>query len=544
MSKAKFLYSSNSKDWMVGVNAIIDAVTATLGPYGNNIGIERPMDTPFFTKDGAMVAKEFYLDEPFANYGARVAGNAAQKTAVDAGDGTTTTMAILGGITKSFELSVNRYGVDRTRLYYRVSDILQKSLDLLQKYKRPLDNEEELRHVVSISLNGDDTLTDLVVDAMSRDKLVVLEEGYGNTSYVEEVQGYYFDRGTYPIFYNNREQSELSVKDSYIFAFKGPLSNPNCIEPMLRTASITGKPIILLGDAKGILVKTLLQNAGNLASAIIPSPYFSWKNDEFYADIEALTGAKCVDFTQIDMDDSNTQQFDISYAGKISSLVSKNNTTIILPPDGDEELNARLEARIAYYEGKMASAESTCDEDFYAKLMAYLSGGITRIKVAGQTEIEQRDNKLRVEDAVSAARMASTTGLLPGCGVALAKIGYAIECMDKEFLGEEIIALLSDDVGKAAKDVVISALENPFKLLVSHTGEGNKINQRLSDVYKEDFWTTYDYKYVPPRMGDGLKLGIIDPVGVIEASVKNALSVGQIVKISGVHISKFNESEY
>jgi len=538
----KHLYSKNQEDWMSGADIMVDTVTQTLGPFGNNIGIQRLMDTPFWTKDGAMVAKELVLPDPIQNFGARLIADAAQKTAVEAGDGTTTTVAITGGIIKNFDIVANKYGVDRARLYYRVSEVMKMVSDWLKTKSKPMDSKELLEDVVRISLNGDTKLTELVVSAYDQNSdLVILENGYGVDSYLSQVRGYKFEQGVQnALFNNNIENSCLELDNCYILAFRGLLSNPKFLLPLFEQLSGANKAFVVIGSVVGAALDTLAINKmkGLLNCAVLLPPYSGWKRDEFWNDLELISGCEVYDLMA-----SPELSVTMDELGLVKKIVSKNNSTIVISED-ERFVQDNIDARIAYYENKKLSCESTFDTEFCSRNIAYLSGGTTSIHIAGQTETEQRDNRLKVEDAVSAARVAGESGILPGCGIALAKVGYAIKKKDKKFFkGSNILSLFNDDIGKAAQVIVSYALQNPFRLLASNAGESNEVWERIGTIYKKDFWTTYDYSQVPPKIGNALDLGVVDPLGVVISALNNATAVGQMVKMAGVHISDYSDTE-
>ncbi|MBI2600280.1 chaperonin GroEL [Candidatus Daviesbacteria bacterium] len=509
-----------------GINTLTDAVATTLGPKGRNVALDKKWGAPNVVHDGVTVAKEIELEDPFENMGAQLLKEAASKTADVAGDGTTTATVLAKAIVteglKNIQAGSNpmilKHGIEKAVL------VLVESLQKMSK-KISLDSLEEVAQVATISA-ADTQIGNLIAEALQKvgkDGVVTVEEGKTLEMTVDYKEGMEFDKGfVSPYFVTDSDRMEASIEDAYILITDKKLSSASDLVPFLEKFVAVSKNLVIIaddveGEALALLVVNKLRSTFNVL--VVKAPGFGDRRKEMLEDIAILTGGAVVSedtgkkFESVEIDD-------LGRAGRVTS--DKDNTLIV---DG-KGAKAKIEARIAQIRRELSNTDSEFDKEKLQERLAKLTGGVAVINVGAATEVELKEKKERVIDAVAATKAAIEEGIVAGGEVALLRAAKALDTLKLE--GEEKVGL----------EIVKKALEQPFRSLVKNAGMDEGI--ALSKVIEQTGSMGIDV--IDGTVKDLIKAGIIDPVKVTRSALQNAASVAVMVMTTDCLIADKPES--
>ena len=514
---------------VTGVNTLANAVRVTLGPKGRNVVIQKPYGGPTITKDGVSVAKEIELEDVLENMGAQMVKEVASRTADDAGDGTTTASVLAQGIVvegmKFVTAGMNpmdlKRGIDKT-----VSALVAE----LDNLSSPCTTQKDIAQVGSISANGDTTIGGIIAEAMERvgnNGVITVESGNGLEDELEVVEGMQFDRGYLsPYFINNADSQVVELEEPYILIVDKKIANIRDLVPVLEAVSGAGKSILLIAeDIEGEALATLVVNnaRGTIKACAVKAPGFGDRRKEMLNDIAILTGATVIsDDLGLTLEKVTAEH--LGSAARVE--VSKDNTIIV---DGAGEKDAIAE-RISAIQAQVAATESQYDKEKLEERLAKLDGGVAVIKVGAATEVEMKEKKDRVDDALHATRAAVEDGIVAGGGVALIRAKQAI-------VADDIDTINSDQV--AGMQIVLNAIETPLRQIVSNAGDSADVvvNSILAGT------GNYGYNAANATYGDMIELGIIDPTKVTKTALVNAASVAGLLLTSECAITDIPQKD-
>ena len=503
------------KSLVNGVEKISKAVMTTLGPKGRLVLLDKKYGAPTVTKDGVSVAKEIELEDPFENMGAQLLKEVASKTNDVAGDGTTTATVLAWAITKegmkSVASGVNPMGI-RRGIDVAVADAVEE----VRKQAKMIQEKEEIAQVASISANNDRTIGDEIANAMDKvgkDGVITVEESKTIETTVDFVEGMQFDRGYLSAYFCNNRDTMTSVMDNpYILIYDKKISNMKDLLPILEKVVQTGKGLLIIAeDVDGEALTTLVLNSvrGTLNVVAVKAPGFGDRRKAMLEDIAILTGGQVIT-EELGMKLENA---DISMLGRAKSVkVEKENTTIISGAGSSDAIRDR----IAQIKGQIQDSTSEYDREKLQERLAKLAGGVALINVGAATEVELKEKKHRVEDALSATRAAIEEGVIPGGGVALVQAAVEMEKKD--------LAKLSEDE-KIGYNIVKRALEEPIRQIAANAGlDGAVIADHCKNEKKGVGFDANAMKWV-----DMVSAGIIDPAKVTRSALQNAASIAALI---------------
>jgi chaperonin GroEL len=495
-----------------GVNVLADAVTVTLGPKGRNVVLEKSFGAPTVTKDGVTVAKEIELEDKFENMGAQMVKEVASKTSDVAGDGTTTATVLARSIfTEGIKMVAA--GHDPMSLKRGIDRAVEAVTGELKNLSKPTKDRREIAQVGTISANNDSTIGDIIAEAMEKvgkEGVITVEEAKGLETTLEVVEGMQFDRGYLsPYFVTDPERMEAKIEDAYVLIHEKKISSMKDLLPILEAIAKTGKPFILLAeDVEGEALATLVVNKirGTLACTAVKAPGFGDRRKAMLEDIAILTGGRVI-AEELGIKLENVTLNDLGRAKRI--VVDKDNTTII---DGAGK-KADIEGRIKQIRAQIEETTSDYDREKLQERLAKLVGGVAVIRVGAATEIEMKEKKARVEDALHATRAAVEEGVVPGGGVALIR---SLSALDSLRDGEE------EKVGVA---IVRKALEDPCRWIATNAGwEGSVVVDKVKNNKGP-----FGFNAGSEEFEDLMKAGIIDPTKVVRTALQNAASVASLL---------------
>ena len=497
-----------------GVDKLADAVKVTLGPKGRNVVIEKKFGAPHITKDGVSVAKEIELSDPYENMGAQMVKEVASKTGDDAGDGTTTATVLAQAIVAAGIKNVTA-GANPMDLKRGIDKAVAKVVANIKEQSQEVDNSnEKIKQVATISANNDSEIGTLIAEAMGKvgkEGVITVEEAKGTETTVEVVEGMQFDRGYIsPYFVTNTEKMEAELDSPFILIYDKKISTMKDMLPVLEQTAQTGRPLLIIAeDVDGEALATLVVNRlrGSLKVAAVKAPGFGDRRKEMLQDIAILTGGVVIseetglklDTTTIDM---------LGKAEKVS--INKDNTTIVNGM-GDK---AAIGERASQIKAQIANTKSDYDREKLQERLAKLSGGVAVLYVGAATEVEMKEKKDRVDDALCATRAAVEEGIVPGGGVAYIRAIKALE----NFKGDN-----QDET--TGIQIVRRAIEEPLSQSVFNAGlEGAVIVQRVKNG-KGD----YGYNARTDSYENLFKTGVIDPAKVTRVALENAASIASMI---------------
>jgi chaperonin GroEL len=495
-----------------GVNTLADAVTVTLGPKGRNVVLEKSFGAPTVTKDGVTVAKEIELEDKFENMGAQMVKEVASKTSDVAGDGTTTATVLARSIfTEGIKMVAA--GHDPMSLKRGIDRAVEAVTGELKTLSKPTKDRREIAQVGTISANNDSTIGDIIAEAMEKvgkEGVITVEEAKGLETTLEVVEGMQFDRGYLsPYFVTDPERMEGKLEDAYILIHEKKISSMKDLLPILEAIAKTGKPFLLVAeDVEGEALATLVVNKirGTLSCVAVKAPGFGDRRKAMLEDIAILTGGKVI-AEELGIKLENVTLQDLGRAKRI--VVDKDNSTII---DGAGK-KADIEGRIKQIRAQIEETTSDYDREKLQERLAKLVGGVAVIRVGAATEIEMKEKKARVEDALHATRAAVEEGVVPGGGVALIRASSALE------------NLRDGEHERIGINIIRKALEDPARWIAANAGwEGSVVVDKIKNNKGP-----FGFNAAKEEFEDLMKAGIIDPTKVVRSALQNASSVASLL---------------
>ncbi len=515
MAAKEVKFSRDARDSLIrGVDILANAVKVTLGPKGRNVVIEKSYGAPRVSKDGVTVAKEIELKDKFENMGAQMVREVASKQSSAAGDGTTTATVIAQAIVKEGAKAVAA-GANPLDLKRGVDAAVKAVSAHLEKNSRKITKSDEIAQVGTISANGDKSIGKMIADAMQKvgnEGVITVEEAKTAETELDVVEGMQFDRGYLsPYFITNAEKMIAELEDPYILIHEKKLSSLQPMLPVLEAVVQAGKPLLIIAeDIEGEALATLVVNKlrGGLKVAAVKAPGFGDRRKAMLEDIAILTGGTMIaEDLGIKLENVTLQML-----GKAKRVrIEKENTTII---DGAGK-KADIEGRIAQIKAQIEETTSDYDKEKLQERLAKLAGGVAVIRVGGATEVEVKEKKDRVDDALNATRAAVEEGILPGGGVPLLRAAKALEGMKGD-----------NDDQRTGVDIVRRAIRWPARLIVENAGlDGSVVVGKL--IEHKDYAFGYDAQR--EEYGDLYKLGIIDPTKVVRTALQDAASIAGLL---------------
>ena len=516
--------ADNREKLLRGVNSMANAVKVTLGPKGRNVLIDKSFGAPLVTKDGVTVAKEIELEDKLENMGAQMLKEVASKTSDVAGDGTTTATVLAQSIVMEGHRNLAA-GANPMDLKRGIDKAVSAATGELHRISQSVAGSKEIAQVGTISANSDSTIGDIISEAMEKvgkDGVITVEEAKSADTSLDVVEGMQFDRGYLsPYFVTDQDSMEANLEEPYIILVEKKVSNMKDLLPVLEQIAKTGKPFLLIAeDVEGEALATLVVNKirGTLKCASVKAPGFGDRRKAMLEDISILTGGEVVS------EDMGMKLEDLTLAklGSAKSVViDKDNTTII---DGAGSSDS-IKGRINQIRAQIEETSSDYDREKLQERLAKLAGGVAVINVGAATEIEMKEKKARVEDALHATRAAVEEGIVPGGGVALLR---SLDAVKKVADGME----LNDQ--KVGAEIVLKALEAPLRQIVANAGlEGALIIDKVRSASN----TSDGFDAASETYTDMIQAGIIDPTKVVRTALENAASVAGLVLTTeaGVH---------
>ncbi|WP_096931445.1 chaperonin GroEL [Escherichia coli] len=496
-----------------GVNVLANAVKATLGPKGRNVVLEKSFGAPTITKDGVSVAKEIELADKFENMGAQMVKEVASKTSDNAGDGTTTATVLAQALIREGMKAVAA-GMNPMDLKRGIDKAVTSAVEELKKISKPCSTSKEIAQVGSISANSDTDIGELIAKAMDKvgkEGVITVEEGSGLENKLDVVEGMQFDRGYLsPYFINNPQSMQAELEDPFILLHDKKISNVRDLLPILEGVAKAGKPLLIVAeDVEGEALATLVVNTirGIVKVCAVKAPGFGDRRKAMLEDMAILTGGTVIS-EEVGLSLEKATINDLGRAKKVQ--VSKENTTII---DGAGD-TADIEARIKQIKAQIEETTSDYDREKLQERVAKLAGGVAVIKVGAATEVEMKEKKARVEDALHATRAAVEEGIVPGGGVALIRAKAAIA---------ELKGANEDQNHGIA--IALRAMEAPLREIVTNAGdEPSVVLNRVAEGTG-----AFGYNAANGEFGDMIEFGILDPTKVTRSALQNAASIAGLM---------------
>jgi chaperonin GroEL len=508
-------FSSDARDRLLrGIDILNNAVKVTLGPKGRNVILDKSYGAPRITKDGVTVAKEVELEDKFENMGAQMVREVASKTHDTAGDGTTTATILAHAIVKEGAKFVAS-GMNPMDLKRGIDMAVIEAVKDIEKRAKKIKSSEEVAQVGTISSNGDKSIGEMIAKAMQKvgnEGVITVEEAKSLETELDVVEGMQFDRGYLsPYFITNAEKMVAELEDPYILIFEKKLSSLQAMLPVLEAVVQAGKPLLIIAeDVEGEALATLVVNKlrGGLKVAAVKAPGFGDRRKAMLEDISILTAGQMIS------EDLGIKLENVTLAmlGRAKRVrIDKENTTII---DGAGK-KKDIEGRIAQIKAQIEETTSDYDKEKLQERLAKLAGGVAIIRVGGSTEVEVKEKKDRVDDALNATRAAVEEGIVPGGGVALLRARIAVSKITSD----------NTDIEAGIK-IVIKALEAPIRQIVENAGvEGSIVVNKITENKSQ----TYGFNAQTEQYVDTIEAGIVDPAKVVRTALQNAASVAGLL---------------
>ena len=510
-----------------GVNVLADAVKVTLGPKGRNVLLERSFGAPTITKDGVSVAKEIELKDRFENMGAQIVKQVASKTADVAGDGTTTATVLAQAIVQEGMKHVAA-GLNPMDLKRGIDKAVSAVLDELRKLSKPISTNREIAQVGSISANSDEAIGKIIADAMEKvgkEGVITVEDGKSLENELDVVEGMQFDRGYIsPYFINDPDRQAAYLDDALILLHDKKISNIRDLLPVLEAASKAGKPLLIVAeDIDGEALATLVVNAmrGILKVAAVKAPGFGDRRKAMLEDIAILTGATVIS----EETGKQLEKATLEDLGRAKRVEVRKDDTIIIDGAGDAQ---RIDARVKSIRVQIDETTSDYDRDKLQERVAKLAGGVAVIKVGAATEVEMKEKKDRVDDALHATRAAVEEGIVPGGGVALLRARAAVSGLQGANGDQD-----------AGIQIVLRALEAPLRVIASNAGDEPSVV--IAKVLEGK--GNYGYNAASGEYGDLVEAGVVDPTKVTRTALQNAASIAGLILTTDATIAEAPKDE-
>ena len=528
MAAKEVRFSDDSRQRMFrGVNILANAVKATLGPKGRNAVLEKSFGAPTVTKDGVSVAKEIELKDKFENMGAQMVKEVASNTSDEAGDGTTTATVLAQAIIREGLKAVSS-GRNPMDIKRGVDKAVHSAVEELRKLSKPCKDSKSIAQVGTISANADESIGKTIADAMEKvgkEGVITVEEGSGLENELEVVEGMQFDRGYLsPYFINNQQNQTTELEKPVILLVDKKISNIRELLPLLEGVAKSGRPLLVVAeDVEGEALATLVVNniRGILKVAAVKAPGFGDRRKAMMQDIAILTGGTVIS-DEVGLSLEKATLNDLGEAKKV--VVEKENTTVI---DGAGK-QADIKGRIESIRQQIEEATSDYDKEKLQERVAKLSGGVAVVKVGAATEVEMKEKKARVEDALHATRAAVEEGVVPGGGVALIRAQKALDKLEGANEDQTVgIRILSRSIEEPLRQIVENAGEDAAVIL-------NKIKEGKG---------SYGYNAASGKFGDLIDEGILDPTKVTRLALQNAASVAGLLLTTEVMVAEAPKEE-
>ncbi|MCL2297411.1 MAG: chaperonin GroEL [Proteobacteria bacterium] len=496
-----------------GVNTLANAVKITLGPKGRNVVLERSFGAPTITKDGVSVAKEIELKDKFENMGAQMVKEVASKTSDVAGDGTTTATVLAQSIVGE-GMKYVAAGMNPMDLKRGIDKAVVAVVEELKKISKPCSTSKEIAQVGSISANADESIGQIIADAMDKvgkEGVITVEDGKGLENELDVVEGMQFDRGyVSPYFINNADKQAVLLDDPYVLLHDKKISNIRDLLPVLEGVAKAGKPLLIIAeDIDGEALATLVVNniRGILKACAVKAPGFGDRRKAMLEDIAVLTGGTVI-AEELGLKLENATLNDLGRAKRIE--IGKEDTTII---DGNGDKNA-IEARVKTIRKQVEEATSDYDREKLQERVAKLAGGVAVIKVGAATEVEMKEKKARVEDALHATRAAVEEGIVAGGGVAYLRARATLKALK-----------VTNSDQEAGVKIVLRAIEEPLRQIVANAGEESSVVVNKVIDGKGNF----GFNAATGEYGDLVEMGVLDPTKVTRTALQHAASIAGLM---------------
>ena len=528
MTAKQVLFGNDARSRMVnGVNVLADAVKVTLGPKGRNVVLERAFGGPTITKDGVSVAKEVELKDKFENMGAQMVKEVASKTSDNAGDGTTTATVLAQAIVDE-GMKYVAAGMSPMDLKRGIDKAVAAAIEQLHSLSKPTTTSKEVAQVGAISANSDHEIGDIIAEAMEKvgkDGVITVEDGKSLHNELEVVEGMQFDRGYLsPYFINNPDKQVALLENPYLLLVEKKISNIRDLLPILEQVAKSGRPLLIIAeDIEGEALATLVVNSirGVLKTVAVKAPGFGDRRKAMLEDIAILTGGTVIS-SDVGLTLEKATLAELGSAKKVE--VNKESTTII---DGAGKED-QIEARVKQIRAQMEETSSDYDREKLQERVAKLAGGVALIKVGAATEVEMKEKKARVEDALHATRAAVEEGVVAGGGVALIRAKQAI----KEIKGD-------NPEQDAGIKIVLRAMEEPMRQIVRNAGdEPSVVVDRVANGKGNFGFNAQTGEY-----GDMIEMGVLDPTKVTRTALQNAASVASLILTTECMIADMPEDK-
>ncbi|WP_059410720.1 chaperonin GroEL [Cupriavidus basilensis] len=510
-----------------GVNILANAVKVTLGPKGRNVVLERSFGGPTVTKDGVSVAKEIELKDKLQNMGAQMVKEVASKTSDNAGDGTTTATVLAQSIVRE-GMKYVAAGMNPMDLKRGIDKAVLNAVEELKKLTKNTTTSKEIAQVGSISANSDEVIGKLIAEAMDKvgkEGVITVEDGKSLADELEVVEGMQFDRGYLsPYFINNPEKQVVALDNPFVLLFDKKISNIRDLLPVLEQVAKSGRPLLIIAeDVEGEALATLVVNniRGILKTAAVKAPGFGDRRKAMLEDIAILTGGAVI-AEEIGLTLEKATLQELGQAKRIE--IGKENTIII---DGAGDA-ASIEARVKQIRAQIEEATSDYDREKLQERVAKLAGGVAVIKVGAATEVEMKEKKARVEDALHATRAAVEEGIVPGGGVALLRARAAIANLTGDNADQN-----------AGIKIVLRAMEEPLRQIVLNAGEEASVVVAKVIEGKGN----YGYNAATGEYGDLVEMGVLDPTKVTRTALQNAASVASLMLTTDCAVAELPKDE-
>ncbi len=528
MAAKKIAYDTEARDLIrAGVNKLARAVKITLGPRGRNVVIQRSFGSPTVTKDGVTVAKEIDLEDAYENMGAQMVKEVASKTSEVAGDGTTTATILAEAI---FEqgLKIVTAGANPLELKRGIEKGVSAVVDAIGEKSTPVKSRNEIEQVATIAANSDTEIGERIADAMEKvgkDGVITVEEGKSLATEITWVEGMQFDKGYLsPHFVTDTEKMECVLEDCFVFVHEKKISSIKELLPLLEQIAKAGRPLLVVAeDIEGEALATLVVNKlrGIFPVVAVKAPGFGDRRKAMLSDIAVLAGGTAV------MEDLgiNLETADLSLLGQAKKvIVTKDETTLIEGAGNKED----IQGRIGQIKAEIERSSSDYDKEKLQERLAKLSGGVAQINVGAATEVEMKEKKARVEDALHATRAAVEEGILPGGGTALVKLTAILDSI--EVTGDERLGI----------DIVREAMKIPCRQIAENAGfDASIVVREVSD--SPDF--TYGFNAAKGEATDMVEVGIIDPAKVTRSALQNASSIASLLLTTDALVAEIPEKK-
>jgi len=529
MAAKEVKFSDDARSSMArGVNVLANAVKQTLGPKGRNVILDKSFGAPTVTKDGVSVAKEIELEDKFENMGAQMVKEVASKTSDVAGDGTTTATVLAQAIVREGQKAVTA-GTNPMDIKRGIDKAVTAAVAQLKKLSKPCEDNKAIAQVGTISANSDENIGNIIAEAMGKvgkEGVITVEEGSGLENELDVVEGMQFDRGYLsPYFINDQQTMSVELETPFILLYDKKISNVRDLLPILEGVAKAGKPLLIVAeDIEGEALATLVVNnmRGIVKVAAVKAPGFGDRRKAMLEDLAILTGGTVIsEEVGLSLEKANLE--DLGGAKRVQ--ISKENTTII---DGEGKTKD-IEGRVTQIRQQVEDSTSDYDREKLQERVAKLAGGVAVIKVGAATEIEMKEKKARVEDALHSTRAAVEEGVVPGGGVALLRTLKAVSKVEGSNHDQQI-----------GIDILKRAIEEPLRQIVTNAGEEASVI--LNDVAKGK--GNYGYNAANGEFGDMIEMGILDPTKVTRSALQNAASVASLLLTTEAMVAEIPQEDH